>query len=159
MRNGRGAVAAGGIAGLEDIPRDQVCRWFQETEEAGRNSLSGSFVHAARKPEIGSFIRAAHMTGRDGLFKAAYAAIGRNDEQSGRIGTFGPLHPPHWALKCRFQGWPRVVRAAASRSRDGRERAHTYKNVHRVAHAIARAANRERAPVASGRPRSRACGN
>jgi len=27
-------------------------------------------VHAARKPETGSFIRAGHMTGGDGLFKA-----------------------------------------------------------------------------------------
>ena len=29
-----------------------------------------SFVHAARKPETGSFIRTGHMTVRDVLFKA-----------------------------------------------------------------------------------------
>src|SRR5689334_22097790 len=31
--------AAGGIAGLKDIPRDQGCRFGGETEEAGRNSF------------------------------------------------------------------------------------------------------------------------
>src|SRR5476649_88906 len=39
-----------------------------------------SFVHAARKPEIGLFIRAAHMTGGDGLFKAGISLIPPNDE-------------------------------------------------------------------------------
>jgi hypothetical protein len=39
-----------------------------------------SFVHAARKPEIGSFIRAGHMTGGDGLFKAGISLIPPNDE-------------------------------------------------------------------------------
>jgi hypothetical protein len=39
-----------------------------------------SFVHAARKPEIGSFIRTGHMTAGDVLFKASDALIPRNDE-------------------------------------------------------------------------------
>jgi hypothetical protein len=40
-----------------------------------------SFVHAARKPEIGSFIRTGDMTGRDVLFKALpLLIIPRNDE-------------------------------------------------------------------------------
>jgi hypothetical protein len=39
-----------------------------------------SFVHAARKPEIGLFIRTAHMTGGDGLFKAGISLIPPNDE-------------------------------------------------------------------------------
>jgi hypothetical protein len=37
----------------------------------GAKFVSMSFVHAARKPEIGSFIRTGHMTGRDVLFKAS----------------------------------------------------------------------------------------
>jgi hypothetical protein len=36
----------------------------------GAKFVLKSFVHAARKPETGSFIRAVHMTGGDGLFKA-----------------------------------------------------------------------------------------
>ena len=32
-----------------------------------------SFVHAARKPETGSFIRTGHMTVRHDLFKAQFA--------------------------------------------------------------------------------------
>jgi hypothetical protein len=36
----------------------------------GAKIVLGSFVHAARKPEIGSFIRTADMTGLGGLFKA-----------------------------------------------------------------------------------------
>jgi hypothetical protein len=39
-----------------------------------------SFVHAARKPEIGSFIRTGHMTARDVLFKARRLVILPNDE-------------------------------------------------------------------------------
>jgi hypothetical protein len=39
-----------------------------------------SFVHAARKPEIGSFIRRAHMPVGGGLFKAPRLLIPSNDE-------------------------------------------------------------------------------
>jgi hypothetical protein len=39
-----------------------------------------NFVHAARKPETGSFIRTGLMTGADGLFKASSAIIAANDE-------------------------------------------------------------------------------
>ena len=51
-----------------------------------RNGMGGakfvlvSFVHAARKPEIGSFIRTGHMTGADGLFKAVMSLIAPIDE-------------------------------------------------------------------------------
>jgi hypothetical protein len=38
------------------------------------------FVHAARKPESGSFIRSSHMTGVGGLFKADEPLIAANDE-------------------------------------------------------------------------------
>ena len=46
----------------------------------GAKFVSVSFVHAARKPEIGSFIRTGHMTGVDGLFKAVISLIALNDE-------------------------------------------------------------------------------
>jgi hypothetical protein len=39
-----------------------------------------SFVHAARKPEIGSFIRSGRMTGGNVLFKAPAPLIPLNDE-------------------------------------------------------------------------------
>jgi hypothetical protein len=39
----------------------------------GAKFVALSFVHAARKPEIGSFIRTVHMAVRDGLFKARIA--------------------------------------------------------------------------------------
>jgi hypothetical protein len=66
--------------GSKDIPRGQGCRTKGETEEAGRKSFSRSFVHAARKPESGFFIRSADMTGWGGLFKAQGGIIVRNDE-------------------------------------------------------------------------------
>jgi hypothetical protein len=46
----------------------------------GAKFVLKSFVHAARIPEIGSFIRAGHMTGVDGLFKAGISLIPPNDE-------------------------------------------------------------------------------
>ncbi|MGC2219363.1 MAG: hypothetical protein WA645_17130, partial [Pseudolabrys sp.] len=46
----------------------------------GAKFVLKSFVHAARKPEIGSFIRTGDMTGRDVLFKALPLLIPRNDE-------------------------------------------------------------------------------
>jgi hypothetical protein len=63
-----------------DIPRCQGCRSFLENRMGGAKFVLGSFVHAARKPEIGSFIRTAHMTGVGGLFKAAVTFIARFDE-------------------------------------------------------------------------------
>jgi len=39
-----------------------------------------SFVHAARKPEIGLFIRNGHMAGVGGLFKAVAHLIAPIDE-------------------------------------------------------------------------------
>jgi len=39
-----------------------------------------SFVHAARKPETGSFIRTGHMTVRDVLFKARPILVRPYDE-------------------------------------------------------------------------------
>jgi len=46
----------------------------------GAKFVLKSFVHAARKPEIGLFIRSGHMTGTNGLFKAAGPTIPPNDE-------------------------------------------------------------------------------
>ena len=46
----------------------------------GAKFVSMSFVHAARKPEIGSFIRTGDMTGRDVLFKVLPLLIPQNDE-------------------------------------------------------------------------------
>jgi hypothetical protein len=53
---------------------------FQKIEWAGRNSFERVSCTQARKPEIGSFIRKAHMTGLGGLFKAAAAFIMQIDE-------------------------------------------------------------------------------
>src|SRR5262245_6458142 len=47
---------------------------------AGRNSFLMSFVHAARKPATGSFIRTGHMTVRDVLFKAWLLPVAPYDE-------------------------------------------------------------------------------
>jgi hypothetical protein len=46
----------------------------------GAKFVLKSFVHAARKPETGSFIRTGHMTACDVLFKARLPVIPRNDE-------------------------------------------------------------------------------
>ena len=46
----------------------------------GAKFVLKSFVHAARKPETGSFIRTGHMTGGNVLFKATDPLIPRNDE-------------------------------------------------------------------------------
>ena len=65
--------------GSKDIPRGQGCRLLEKQKRRGENRFK-SFVHAARKPETGSFIRTGHMTGVDGLFKASFTTIAPNDE-------------------------------------------------------------------------------
>ena len=55
--------------GFKDIPRGQGCRQVQKSN-GGAKFVLKSFVHAARKPETGSFIRTGHMTAGNVLFKA-----------------------------------------------------------------------------------------
>ena len=66
--------------GSKDIPRCQGCRLVQRFRMGGAKFVLKSFVHAARKPETGSFIRTGHMTGGNVLFKAPDPLIPRNDE-------------------------------------------------------------------------------
>ena len=63
-----------------DCPRCQGSRSFSENRMGGAKIVLESFVHAARKPKIGSFIRKGHMTGLGGHFKAEAAFIARIDE-------------------------------------------------------------------------------
>ena len=66
--------------GSKDIPRGQGCRSVWRNGRGGAKFVLKSFVHAARKPEIGCSSVAGHMTGADGLFKARSALIPPNDE-------------------------------------------------------------------------------
>ncbi|MDO9413479.1 MAG: hypothetical protein Q7T81_12985 [Pseudolabrys sp.] len=53
-----------------DIPRCQGCRSYSENRMGGAKFVFRKFVHAAREPKKGSFIRRCHMTAFGGLFKA-----------------------------------------------------------------------------------------
>jgi hypothetical protein len=57
----------------------RVVGWLEKRKRRGENRKA-KFVHAARKPEIGSFIRSGHMTGGYGIFKASFIITARNDE-------------------------------------------------------------------------------
>src|SRR5689334_20689544 len=56
-RTGRAAIAAGGIAGSSRHPAWPGLSLVGENGGGGAKFVLMSFVHAARKPEIGSFIR------------------------------------------------------------------------------------------------------
>ena len=78
-RSGRLADANGGIAGFKDIPRGQGCRQFEKRKRRGEIRFK---EFRARSPRTRDrvFVRAGHMTGVGGLFKAAMSLIPRNDE-------------------------------------------------------------------------------
>src|SRR3989304_5152138 len=89
-RSGRLADAGGGIAGFQRHPAWPGLSSVWRNGGGGAKFVSKSFVHAARKPEIGSFIRAAHMTGGDGLFKAGIPLSSPNDELKERAIPVSP---------------------------------------------------------------------
>jgi hypothetical protein len=78
-RDGRVADASGGIAGLKTSRVARVVVRFRN-RMGGAKFVLMSFVHAAHKPETGSFIRTGHMTAGDVLFKARQLLIRSNDE-------------------------------------------------------------------------------
>jgi len=62
----------------------------------GAKFVLKSFVHAARKPETGSFIRTGHMTAGDVLFKASDALI---LEMMNKVVADGPFRPMDKAIQ------------------------------------------------------------
>ena len=89
-RTARRADARGGIAGSKTSRVARVVVMFR-IRMGGAKFVSMSFVHAARKPEIGSFIRTGDMTGRDVLFKASAAPY--SCEMMNKV-VAGGLFPP-----------------------------------------------------------------
>jgi hypothetical protein len=73
------AYASGGIAGSKTSRVARVVVRFR-IQMGGAKFVLMSFVHAARRPETGSFIRTRHMTARHVLFKAWLPLVPPNDE-------------------------------------------------------------------------------
>ena len=89
--------------GFKDIPRGQGCRQVQKSN-GGAKFVLKSFVHAARKPETGSFIRTGHMTAGNVLFKAPdtpYSLEMMNKVVAG--GRFRPMDKPTQIEECRAE--------------------------------------------------------
>jgi hypothetical protein len=65
--------------GFKDIPRGQGCRQFEKRKRRGEIRFK---EFRARSPQTRDrvFVRAAHMTGVDGHFKAGIPLIPPNDE-------------------------------------------------------------------------------
>ena len=63
----------------------------------GAKFVLKSFVHAARKPETGSFIRTGHMTGGNVLFKAPDPLIPRI--MMNKVVADGPFRPMDKAIQ------------------------------------------------------------
>jgi len=71
---------------------------------SGAKFVLKSFVHAARKPETGSFIRTGHMTAGNVLFKARDTPYSR--EMMNKVvagGRFRPMDKPTQIEECRAE--------------------------------------------------------
>jgi hypothetical protein len=66
----------------KDIPRGQGCRFIWENGRGGAKFASRSFVHAARKPKPGFFVRCGAYDRSEGAFQGKESPYPANGEES-----------------------------------------------------------------------------